>query len=708
MNRYFDRYERRHCLAVVTLLLTAGLAGAVLDAPLLDSRAPLEADADRLDYDRANGRLVANGNAVVRQGGDELRADRIVMDTRSGVAIAAGNVVLTRPTGTVRADRLEYDFHRGTADIDSADIETAPYIVKAEAAGRLADNRYAMRDAQITTCELDHDHWHYHIRARRIEISPGDYFKARHATWYLGQVPVFYLPYWNRNLDADRGFHLRPGFSSRWGAYLLTAYRHPVNEQLRLEHQVDTRSERGLAIGELIRWRHDGHRGDLHLYFLNDIDPTIGKSTQQDDLDAERYRIQLRHRTDHGPRTYSLLQAETASDAFLRPDFFERDFRSSPQPANVYALTHRGDRYTLTGLMRYRFDPFYDHINRLPELAADVMRLQIGNSSLYYESRSSAAWLERAHARPTDREDYSTLRADTEHIIYQPRQFFGWLNVMPRAGYRGTYYSDTVADGGDTFRSIFFGGAEASYKAYRVLSEDGSGIRHMAEPYLNYTYVRDPDVLPEELLQFDPIDTLRGAHVTRTGMRNKLQTRRDGDVFDLLDLNLYTDVLMEPANRQRRIENLFFELETQPARALRLQIDGQYNIEARTVDRLNSRLYVCHDPTLDLFLEHRFVDNAVDLLTAVTTVRPGPRWAFNAFGRYSFESSRTEEQGFYVQRNLDCMAVRTGVSMIPSFTRTDGTRRDDEYRFLIEIWLTAFPEQAFTGRSSYYAGEPAF
>ena len=68
------------------------------------------------------------------------------------------------------------------------------------------------------------------------------------------------------------------------------------------------------------------------------------------------------------------------------------------------------------------------------------------------------------------------------------------------------------------------------------------------------------------------------------------------------------------------------------------------------------------------------------------------------YGRQEFAESRLEEIGGYAQRNLDCIATRLGASFLPGYTRTDGTEREDEYRILLEVWLTAFPETKLGGR----------
>ena len=40
-------------------------------------------------------------------------------------------------------------------------------------------------------------------------------------------------------------------------------------------------------------------------------------------------------------------------------------------------------------------------------------------------------------------EDYSAFRIDTFHQLTYPNTYFGFLSLVPRIGFRDTYYGDT-------------------------------------------------------------------------------------------------------------------------------------------------------------------------------------------------------------------------------------------------------------------------
>ena len=97
-------------------------------------------------------------------------------------------------------------------------------------------------------------------------------------------------------------------------------------------------------------------------------------------------------------------------------------------------------------------------------------------------------------------------------------------------------------------------------------------------------------------------------------------------------------------------------------------------------------------------MEYRFRKDDTSLLQADVTLFPKARWTCNAYGRYEMENSQLEEVGGFLQRNYDCIAVRTGVGFLPTHTRSDGVVIEDEWRVLLGVWLTAFPEGGLIGR----------
>ncbi|MFC1452463.1 LPS-assembly protein LptD [Verrucomicrobiota bacterium] len=717
----------------------AGGLDAMLD---IDSGGIIElVHADTLDYNRRTGWIEATGRVVLRKGATELRADFVRVKTETQDAYAAGNVVLTRDGQVWEGEVIEYNFATGKGDAAGFVADYEPFHVLSDRTEKADTNRYVMHRARITTCDMDQEAWHYHIRAKRVTIVPRESISANGATWYFGPIPVMYLPYWYRTLGDEYGFHLEPGYSSRMGAFMLSSYRYPLTPVLRGRTHVDYRSRRGVAFGQDVSWRDPARRwdGDVSGYSLNDRRPLDdGDDPVATDLDEQRYRMRVRHTHNMTSRDRLLVQASYLSDTDILEDFFQDEHRRSSQPDNYVSYTHRGDDYTASVIVRRRLNDFYSGVNRQPEAALDLNRRQIGDSPFYYEGRTAVAALQRVWAETDANEDYSAFRIDSSHMFYRPSRHFGFLNVTPRSGYRATYYSATLdrrvvaqststavtntvtgpggitgavvstqtnttfvtnlVDGAADLRSLFEVGLETSFKAFRTWESEVSPRRHTVEPYANYTLVPEPDLSPNDLYSFDSVDGLGEEHHVRVGARNKYQTKRDGSPFDFVDADVYTIYRIHRDPDQSALETLYFDVELRPLDWLSVDLDGQWDLPDSEIDRFNTDVTLSSTDLLTAGIQHRFRRNSSSLLIGDVTLMPAASWSYNLYARHELDGSRFEEGGGYVQRNLDCMSIRVGGSVLPGYTRSDGVEREDEYRVLLEIWLTAFPGTRVAGR----------
>ncbi len=737
----------RLCLGVT---VTSGSWEPAALAPVEhDTEAAIEVDADSMQYDRTEGRIIADGNVVIVSGNDRLRGDRVLVNVNTGDLYALGNVELERDGEVLRAERLHYNTRTRISSLDSPEIDSDPFVIASEELTRMDDGTIELEGARLTTCERGHDHPHYHVRARRLTVYPGDHIRANHAVWYFGRVPLFYVPHWRRRLHDEYGWNLHPGYRSRWGTYLLASYFHRITPHIRLEHHVDLYERRGVGLGEDIDWRFDGGEGQLSLYYIRDRKP-LGRTPPEPppDVDKERYRIFLRHNQRLDDNTRLFIQNEYVSDVRFRRDFFDRQYRRLRQPENFASISHQRDIYTITALANYRLNDFYGNVNRLPEVSLDWYRMQLGDTTLYYESENAAAFLERVYPKGDERDSHSTLRVDAKHSVYQPRQFWGWLNVVPRSQYRGTYYSNSrkveteeiistqnitndfgavvgtvdetntvtrVVDGSAQLRHVVELGSELSFKAFRRLpdSPGGQPWRHVVEPYANYTLRFEPNVLPEDLYQYDAVDRISDRHVMLLGVRNLLQTKWDDRSVEAADVNLFTTANLDTGRDEKNFETVHMESRFRPVQWATLDFDSVYDLVESEVAEFRARMRLrpqnlygdigrgepVYSPDQWSFdFEHRYRRERSNLASINTTFSPNRDWTINLHSRYEFEDSRLEEQGGFLQRNFDCMSVRLGGSVMPSYRRSDGTREEVDYRVELAFWLTAFPQMGSRAR----------
>ena len=162
---------------------------------------------------------------------------------------------------------------------------------------------------------------------------------------------------------------------------------------------------------------------------------------------------------------------------------------------------------------------------------------------IFYEGETGLADLRRNFANDSGYHDYSTLRIDTFHQFLYPNTYFGWLSVVPRVGFRATYYDETRDLGNndlharatirsfptflqmrpdragakgrrDKLRTVFNAGVESSFKISRTWEDAQSralgldGLRHIIQPFTNFSWVSESSTRSRGDLAVRPLPAL--------------------------------------------------------------------------------------------------------------------------------------------------------------------------------------------------------
>jgi LPS-assembly protein len=693
-----------------------------IDAP--DALA-LDLSADRLEYDADRRVMMAVGNVVARHAGDVLTCDYLEYHTGTQAALARGNVQFNRAGRIWEGEEITYNFATRTGDFGEFILFNDPYYIRAEDARRTSATEMTLENLSFTTCEESDPE--FIVRAKNARITDSQVLRAKHVRVYLYGVPILYTPYWKKDFSGRSNWEFVPGYSSRMGAFLLTTYSFNVNPHLRSITHFDVRTKRGVGVGQTMRWDNPEQRarGQARVYYANDQEP-IRSETQRGIreglIDQDRYRIGLSHSQALRDRLDLRAEFNYLSDPFVLEDFFDDEFRRNVQPENRLTLTHRDDNFVAALAFNVRVNDFFENVNRTPEATLDISRQQIGNTPFYYEGENSAAYLERVFPeQQEDVEDYDAFRVDSRHAVLYPTKQLGFLSVIPSMQYRGTWYSETFTsrtitnsvnvvdeetgdvvsttnetstvflDDGAQLRNVYEFGLETSYKAFKVLSEEpnywGRGLRHVAEPYAKYTKVPEPNLLPENIYQFDAIDRLNERDDILFGVRNKLQTRRGAnEIHEFVYINTYSVYYLDPASNQNNLDDIFFDSRLRLTDWMFIDLDGSYDWDEGEFRRFNARSSFVATDRSRLSLEYRFDRDRRESLTAEARIFPENRWSFGTYWRLDLDEGKLDEHSYLVSRRFNCTRLGVGIR----------ARRDidgeDEWRAWAQISLLAFPD----------------
>lgn len=707
----------------------AGRASAASEtAASTPTSSEIDISADSLEYQAERKLIVGTGNVVIRDGSDLLQADYVTVERDTREIFARGNVVFRRDGTLWQGEELHYNMATRTGDFGEFQAHLDPFYIRAEDSKRVSTNVYQLNSLIVSTC--DGETPDLSIRARTATLTDGTVVRAKGATLNIGNVPIFWMPRFNRDLGESRTFwQFMPGFSSRNGAFLRSAYNYRIVPGFLGWTDIDLYSKKGVGLGQGFSWQSETnplpYSGSIHAYYIDDQKPFRSegeREREQDLVDNERYRLQLKHNQSFSSRDYMISALNYVSDPEFLKDFYRNEHINNAQPENRATLTHVGDNFVAALQLNARLNDFYENVNRLPELTLKANRQEMGDSGVFYESDNSASYLERVYPEGSTREDYDAFRIDSSHMLYYPTRHLGFLNFTPRAGYRGTYYSSTFAydtvtndvvnvdsngiasvtndivttvrDMGADLRNVYELGFETSFKAFRtwddlIVLEDGDGLRHVAEPYLRHTYIPEPNLLRENLPQFDAVDRVSETHTLRLGMRNKLQTRRNQEPVDFVYTDVYTDYRLKKEEEENDFSDIFFKVQLRLSDHMPVDIDGAYDAYESELSRLSLQAALIGDETGVLSLDYNYARDRHNQAGAELKLFPNAKWSFVTYARFDMEGEGLQEHSYYVQHRSRCLGYGVGFRQI---LKDDDD--EDENVVWVQLWLMAFPEAA--------------
>ncbi|PYL12274.1 MAG: hypothetical protein DMF43_08880, partial [Verrucomicrobia bacterium] len=725
----FGTAMRKPALLLVTLLAGAGLGRGEIKTL---QNAPIEiTSTGETTYE--NGLATARDNVAIHVGDTDIYADYAQYNSSTHEVDLRGHVRIyhDKPTAAnpnqhpnkynAEAPGNESSFYVGDSGIYNIDTkqfratnmrtESQPYFLSGQQVTEISENAYVIQNGTFTTHDAPNPN--FHLQARRIRVYEHDRVIFLYVTLYIGKVPVCWWPYMYQSLNDAFSFTVSPAFLSSWGPSLLTQVTFPITDNIKGRIRLDYMGRRGPAIGfePTIEYGKDNNSlARIKSYYLQDQNPSINRTgLPRGPVPTGRYRLSLEDRTNFTDDIYGIANLTKLSDAFVMQDFFLQEFRIDPVPDNVVAVTKKDPFYTLTATARFQANNFFDTTERLPDIALDIKRHALFGGPIFYEGETSFADLRLQFAKDSGFENYGTTRLDTFHQLLYPNTYFGWLSIVPRVGFRATYYGDTrdlgktmftpdpnplvpdfllpnptlanpIAFGGDTFRTVFNTGAEASFKVSRTWENVQSralgldGLLHVIQPFTNFSYVSENGADPRSILQFDrfqpstqlraidfpqftQIDSIDSWTVWRLGVRNRLETRRDDTTITWFELDSFLDVNFDNPYNRADYSNFFNNIRFTPLPWMSFSVNSQVPAFAKGFTEVNTIATVQPTANVQLNFGHRylndnpFFDNS-SLFVVGGYCRINDNWGVGVQEQYEAATSTLEEQRYSVYRDL--------------------------------------------------------
>jgi LPS-assembly protein len=534
--------------------------------------------ADSLVFDREQGAFQAEGDVLILRGETTLRADQARWDEKSGNVYCDGSVRMTSPQGVVTADSFLYNFETGQGRMTNGQIAMPgqAYLSGTEIE-TLGKNSYKVFEGRFTSCAGETPTWSF--GAKKIDVDIGHFAQAKHAKFYLYNVPVLYLPYvaFPAKTERSSGF-LMPtiGSSRRLGTHVTLPWYQVISKDQDVTLSLDTMSRIGVGTG--LEYR----------YFVNTVAPArlnfnyvTAKSAESD-----RYLFEW----EHDGFLPGDIRLAISSQYVNRNDYFElfggstQEYTRDKVQSDLY-LSKVFGKTNLTGLGRYTRALQQDTstvLQTLPEVGLAIIPQRFMATPFVpsLDVVLTNYWRDVGETG-TRLYLYPTLSSDAFSTRY--------LNVLPTISWREQLYR---VDG----ESLHAGRPEASVTVGNRLArvygrpDDMVASRHEIELQLNYFYA--PEVDTTDITAFDFYDEFSAVNRFRLFLDNRWTERRtlpEGpSVYrELVNLRLSVDydlfeqrrILSLPEEQRHPFSPLVAELEIRPDERIFLRSDVALAIE---------------------------------------------------------------------------------------------------------------------------------
>jgi len=706
------------------------------------------------------GVAIAEDNVQIHYGKYDIYCDYAEYNPDTRDVLLVGNIRLYTPEQVLTGQRALFNLETKQMRALEFSGSKFPMLFHAFNFRALSPKEFRVNDGEVTADDLSKPD--FHVKSRTIRINTDTRVVFLNSTVYIGKTPVFWFPYLFANIE-NNGFAFLPGYASRWGAYLLTAYSFPLTTGVTGTARAEWRSKFGPSLGfdaKMLYGKDDRSYGNFssdYVFETKDVTTVSAPGEPPETRTTNRYRVSFQQRLFLTDDIYATANINLLSDQDFLQDFYPAIYRVDPQPDNALALTKWNENYTVNLIGRWQVNNFQDVTERLPELVADFKQQQFFGTPVNYDGETGVASLRRTFSNSpsvgeTNYPDYGAARFDTFHQWSMPKTFFGWLTVTPKAGIRGTYYSQSgsfttpptgqptldpvsgqmiivnqkatsnplnepsafLKTKGSVFRPVANYGLEISTKFSKTFEKIQNrwlgvdGVRHVVEPYLNYSGVYNMGPPPSDIYQFDravpstqplalnfpqftAVDSIDTWDIVRLGVRQRLETRRDNHTFQWFTLDTFLDLNLINPYSPTKVSNLYNVVVLQPVPWAGFYMTSQMPVVSGGYTEVTTGLRFMPTRDWSFGIGNNYIEGNPyftndSQINFTTYWRINDNWAVSLYEQYEAVSKVMQYQRYMIHRDLSSWVASIGADVYNSVGGTP------QFGFLLTMTLKGAPQ----------------
>lgn len=244
-------------------------------------------DKVNLEADRVtsidNNTVFAEGSVLVTYKNMILTSDNLTYHKDTDIAVASGNVVFQDDYNYLTASYMKININTKKGIIENGKGFYAPdTYFSAKKIDKIGENNFILENAAITSCNQKDPDWHFY--ARRAKIDYGEYFKSKHTTFNINDIPVLYTPYfiWPIKKKRESGFLIPDiGFKTDAGYFVTPKYFLDLGLNKDLTFGVNLFSLKGQMLNAEFRYEKSS-RESIYMYgeYIDDQNSKSNKTNR--------------------------------------------------------------------------------------------------------------------------------------------------------------------------------------------------------------------------------------------------------------------------------------------------------------------------------------------------------------------------------------------------------------------------------------------
>jgi len=188
----------------IKLILFSFFLAALISSSAVQAAAEVEnylLRGDEITFSQETGIVIFSGNAYFESADFVVRADKFELDTKNKVLRASGNVLIKSEKDDLKGNSLEYNYGEETGNLYGADGSLGEIYFSGSRLDIFSTSPLegVFEEAEFTPCRREDPH--YHFKAKEIKINPDNTLTIYDIVPYIGDIPVFYLPYYSVTYD---------------------------------------------------------------------------------------------------------------------------------------------------------------------------------------------------------------------------------------------------------------------------------------------------------------------------------------------------------------------------------------------------------------------------------------------------------------------------------------------------------------------------